>query len=56
MLSNSLTLSPNSTRTLGEKLSLNGISYQYAYTFNTAGWLTGAARSSSDNSLSTNWN
>jgi RHS repeat-associated protein len=55
VVTNSLTLSPNSTRTLGEALDLNGTTYQYSYTFNTAGWLTAAQLSSSDNSLSAAW-
>ncbi len=52
---NSLTLSPNSTRTLGEKLSLGGIDYFFPYTFNEAGWLTAAQLTSSDNSLNAAW-
>jgi len=42
VVTNSLTLSPNSTRTLGETIGVGGKTYDFAYSFNTAGWLTGA--------------
>ena len=43
VVTNTLTLSPNSTRTLGETIGVGGKRYDFAYRFNTAGWLTGAA-------------
>lgn len=55
VLGNTLTLSPNSPRTLGETLTVGGITYDYAYTFTNAGWLTHAALTSRDNSLSETW-
>ncbi len=51
---NLLTLSPNSSRTLGESFTLGGTDYNYAYQFNTAGWLTDAELTSSG-LVNTSW-
>ncbi len=55
VVNNTLALSPNSSRTLGEDLTLGGISYSYAHTFNTAGWLQHTTLGASDNSLNASW-
>ncbi len=55
VVNNTLALSPNSSRTLGEDLTLGGVTYSYAYQFNSAGWLQQATLGSSDASLSADW-
>ena len=58
VLENALTLSDNSPRTLGESFSYGEASYDYAYTFNEAGWLTEAKLSGTDgqnNTVNASW-
>jgi len=52
VVTNTLTLAPNSPRTLGESVSVDNASYDFRYTFNSAGWLTGAVLSGA---LSAEW-
>lgn len=53
--SDTVTLSPDALRELGDTIVAQGTTYTWAYNFSSLGFLTGATLASSNNSISGSW-